>query len=159
MVDHHLSVLLTTVVVPLFALSSSAREADTPEGGLDRGEVVECRLVKYYTFLAKARRRTGDHAGAGAALRQGIEIAPKEASGIREEYARWLETDRKPEEALRYTREASDAAPDNIALLTSLQGLLGGLNKWDEEAKVTERIDELETLYRPTVSSELRFKK
>lgn len=129
-------------------------EARKPPAGANDAE-----QLGYLSSLAKALGRTGDQAGAGEALRKGLEIAPKEEHGIREEYSLWLVKEGRFDEALRYIREASEATPDNILFLKRQQGLLIHLKRWDEEAKVAERIFELEELYQPTSSIDLRPKK
>lgn len=129
-------------------------EARKPPAGASDAE-----QVAYHASLAKALGRIGDQAGAGEALRKGLEIAPKEEHGFREEYSSWLEREGRFDEALRYIREASEATPANILFLKRQQRLLIQLKRWDEEAKVSERIDELEELYRPTSSIDLRPRK
>lgn len=129
-------------------------EATKPPAGASDAE-----LLAYHASLAKALGRIGDQAGAGEALRKGLEIAPKEEHGFREEYSSWLEREGRFDEALRYIREASEATPANILFLKRQQRLLIQLKRWDEEAKVSERIDELEELYRPTSSIDLRPRK
>lgn len=119
------------------------------------GAVAE--QVSYLSRIAWARSQAGDQDGAGTAFLNAVKLAPENHPGIRYDYARWLwRISEEPERALPYLRQAAEESPENIQLLGDLQKLLGQLNMWDEADKVSDRILELEELYKPTTSASLR---
>lgn len=104
--------------------------------------------TRYLGNLARARLKAGNRDGASEAFLQAIKISPKAEANYRWEYSQVLEEQDKLDEALNFRRQAAEASPENIRILDSLQKLLEKNGDWEGADKLSERIYELENLYR-----------
>ncbi|MCF7673784.1 MAG: tetratricopeptide repeat protein [Akkermansiaceae bacterium] len=116
-----------------------------------RKNLTLCEQVRSLHYLAIAKDLSGAREDAIKTMEECVKLSPAGYPSDKRYLAQLLSQSDRDEEALAAVKQAREASPGNIDVLTELERILGRLGRWDEQAEVTTEIYRLESLFRRPV--------